>query len=88
MLIATFLTILEQEVNKQLVARTARSVPVVILDLVTAWNLPSVAKTALQHVRTTILWFFSRSPAKSSPTPQNPASFGTALAPKNMIAEV
>lgn len=58
MLIATFLTILEQEVNKQLVARTARSVPVVILDLVTAWNLPSVAKTALQHVRTTILWFF------------------------------
>lgn len=48
MLIATFLTILEQEVNKQHVAGTARNVSVVTLNLVTAWNLPSTAKAVLQ----------------------------------------
>lgn len=84
MLIATFLTISEQEANKQLVARTARSVPVVILDLVNAWDLPSIARTVLQHMRTTILYFFTTC---QHPLP-NPASFNTALALNNLIAEL
>lgn len=39
MLIATFLAILEQEVKEQHAAETARKIPVVILNLVTAWEL-------------------------------------------------
>lgn len=62
MLIATFLTILEQEVNKQLVARTARSVPVVILDLVNALDLPSIARTVLQHENHHLVFFHSHLP--------------------------
>lgn len=85
MLIATFLTILEQEANKQLVARTARSVSVVILDLVNAWDLPSIARTVLQHMRTTILYFFTLTCQHPLP---NPASFNTALALNNLIAEL
>lgn len=38
MLIATFLAILEQEVNKQHVTRTAKNALVVTLNLPAAWN--------------------------------------------------
>lgn len=44
MLIATFLAILEQEVKEQHAAETAREVPVVTLNLVTAWELAQLGQ--------------------------------------------
>lgn len=49
----------EQEVKEQHATETARKVPVVILNLVTAWELAQHGKgCATTHMKTIILCFF------------------------------